>query len=159
MKKASGLTMVSIVLYVVLFFLFTTFAVAMSANMNYKIMTEKGNIYINEQRDKLQVNLLSSAKSSQWVETTADKITFSNNDIYTYDSTKKTIFKNGGVLVKSVEECKFDILPSNLTSINAETLAKIDSASKSFATKIKFLKYKEEKSCEFFFALGDELNE
>lgn len=103
MNKKSGLTLTSIVIYVSLFFVFTVFAIAMSTNMNYKAMDEKANIYVYEQFEKLQYNVISSAKKSSFVDDIYSKIVFSNNDEYSFDKEKKVILKNGGVLVKNVE--------------------------------------------------------
>lgn len=149
--KRAGLTMVSIVLYVVLFFAFTTFAIAMSSNMDYKIMSEKGNIYVCEQRDKLQANILKSANESDWVEKEETKLKFSNDDIYEYDTEKKIIKKNNGTLVKSVEECNFNFDISTLTNVDITTL---DTNREAIAIKVKFLKYGQEKSAEYLFSVG-----
>lgn len=102
MSKKSGLTMASMILYVVLFFIFISFAISISTNMNYKILTQKGDMYINEEYDKLQYNLFKSAKASTSISFIQGDIVFSNNDIYHYDSDKKIIYKNNAVLVDSV---------------------------------------------------------
>lgn len=104
MNKRSGLTLSSIVIYVALFFVFSVFAISMSTNMNYKSMSEKGSIYIHEQFEKIQYNMLSSAKKSSSVDDIYGKVVFSNDDEYFFDSSKKVILKNGGVLIDSVED-------------------------------------------------------
>jgi hypothetical protein len=103
MDKKSGITMISIVLYSLLFFSFTAFAATLSANMNKRIISERGVMYINEQYSKLQYNLFKSAKDSNRIDIVGDKIVFSNNDEYYYNASKKTIYKNGGMLVSGVE--------------------------------------------------------
>lgn len=151
MKRRSGLTLVSIVLYVVLFFAFTTFAILMSSNMNYKVMTEKGNIYVCEQRDKLQANILNSAAQSDWTQVDNTTLTFSNNDKYEYDQEKKVIKKNNGILVKGVEECNFELSVSDIKNINT---VNIDNTKQVIALRVKFFKYNQEKECEYIFAIG-----
>ena len=91
--------MISMIIYVVLFFVFSAFAVSLSSNINYQTLSQKGLVYSNEQLQKLQYNMLFSAKNSISIDNISGKIVFSNNDEYTYDSTNKKIYKNGGVLV------------------------------------------------------------
>ena len=95
--------MISMIIYVVLFFVFSAFAVSLSSNINYQTLSQKGLVYSNEQLQKLQYNMLFSAKNSISIDNISGKIVFSNNDEYTYDSTNKKIYKNGGVLVSEVE--------------------------------------------------------
>ena len=59
--------MTSIVVYVILFFVFTSIAVAVSSNMNYETLSQKGMIINNKNIQKLQFNLLNSAKLSDQV--------------------------------------------------------------------------------------------
>lgn len=152
-----GITLVSIVLYVVLFFAFTTFAILMSSNINYKIMGEKGMMFIQEQRDKLQVNLLSSAKMSEWIQKDNQKVVFSNNDIYEFNAETKVITKNGGVLIRNVEECNFNLGISDISLNNNIDVTKI--SKDVLAIKVKLLKYGQEKECEYVFYVGDETYE
>ena len=64
MQKRSGITMLSMVIYVTLFFAFTALAISMGSNMNYSSLVQKGKLYINEEASKIQYNLVNSAKSS-----------------------------------------------------------------------------------------------
>ena len=146
MNKKSGLTLTSIVIYVSLFFLFAVFVVAMSTNMNYKAMDEKAKIYIYEQFDKLQYNILSSAKASTSVDEIYGRIIFNNNDEYSYDSDKKIILKNGGILVKNVE--KFDVI--------TEDKLNIDSKIQSVCIEVTFKKYKKDITKQIYVTLGDD---
>jgi hypothetical protein len=153
----SGITMVSIVIYVVIFFIFTVFAVAMSTNMNYKTLSDKGEIFINEQFEKLQYNLVKSSKSSDSVDNILGKITFSNNDEYKYDIDKKQILKNEGVLVSNVES--FNILDTtNLKNKPQDFDYNIDNAKQSILVEVKFKKYGVEKTSQIFIVAGDENN-
>lgn len=153
----SGITMVSILIYVVIFFIFTVFAVAMSTNMNYKTLSDKGEIFINEQFEKLQYNLVKSAKSSDSVDNIVGKIAFSNNDEYKYDINKKQILKNEGVLVSNVES--FNILDiTNLKNKPQDFDYNIDNAKQSILVEVKFKKYGIEKISQIFIVAGDENN-
>ena len=64
MQKRSGITMLSMVIYVTLFFVFTALAISMGSNMNYSSLVQKGKLFINEEASKIQYNLVNSAKSS-----------------------------------------------------------------------------------------------
>lgn len=155
MNKKSGLTLTSIVIYVSLFFIFTVFAIAMSTNMNYKAMEEKANIYIYEQFDKLQYNMIISAKNSNIVDNIYGKVVFSNNDEYSYDSEKKVILKNGGILVKSVEN--FRIIECNeLVNIPDIYNSKIDTNVSNSCIEITFKKYGKEIIKQLVITAGDE---
>lgn len=145
MSKKSGLTMASMILYVVLFFIFISFAISISTNMNYKILTQKGDMYINEEYDKLQYNLFKSAKASTSISFIQGDIVFSNNDIYHYDSDKKIIYKNNAVLVDSVE----------IFEKKATSQLSITDKSGYLNYNVKFNKYKQEINKDIFVSVGD----
>lgn len=141
-----GITMTSIVIYVVLFFVFTSIAIAISSNMNYESLSEKGNIINNEGIQKLQFNMLNSAKKSDAIYNINGKIVFSNNDEYYYDNENKKILKNDTVLISNVEN--FNIIDSK------EFVADV-SQDKSIAIDITLKKYGNEKSEKMIFSVGD----
>ena len=155
MNKKSGITLTSIVIYVSLFFVFTVFAIAMSTNMNYKAMGEKANIYVYEQFDKFQYNIITSAKNSNFVDNIYNKVVFSNNDEYSYDKDKKVVLKNGGVLVNNVE--KFEIIAEEkLTDISDVFPSNIDNSTNSICIEITFKKYGKQITKQLFVTVGDE---
>ncbi len=155
MNKKSGITLTSIVIYVSLFFVFTVFAIAMSTNMNYKAMGEKANIYVYEQFDKFQYNIITSAKNSNFVDNIYNKVVFSNNDEYSYDKDKKVVLKNGGVLVNNVE--KFEIIAEEkLTDIPNNFASNMDNSTNSICIEITFKKYGKQITKQLFFTVGDE---
>ena len=156
MNKKSGITLTSIVIYVSLFFVFTVFAIAMSTNMNYKAMEEKANIYIYEQFDKLQYNIVTSCKDSEFVDNIYTKIIFSNNDEYSYDSEKKVILKNNGVLVKNVENYRI-INENELKNVTDSYKSNIDTNASSIYIEITFKKYGKEITKQLIVTAGDEL--
>ncbi|MDD3303722.1 MAG: hypothetical protein PHP54_02280 [Clostridia bacterium] len=150
-----GISLMSMVIYVVLFFAFSAFAVGMSLNMNYKNISQKGKVWIHEQAQKLQYNLLNSAKDSTTIDHISGKIVFSNNDEYDYDEEKKVIYKNGGILVTDVEELK-SIVIDNLTGVNPTFSTAIIDRNKDYSClSVKFKKYGEEFSTQIFVTAGD----
>lgn len=155
--QKKGLSLVSMVIYVVLFFAFSAFAVAMSMNMNYKTLAEKGNIWVNEQFQKLQYNLVMSGKNSITIDSISGNIIFSNNDEYSYDVTKKRILKNGGILVTDVEQ--FEITQINsLKDVPAGFTSNIDNNIDNVCVNVKFKKYGQEFSSQIFVTVGDGIN-
>lgn len=155
MNKKSGLTLTSIVVYVSLFFVFTVFAIAMSTNMNYKAMEEKANIYIYEQFNKLQYNIVTSSQNSTSVDNIYNKIVFSNNDEYSYDSDKKVILKNNGTLVKNVGNFRI-IDVAELTDVPDIYISNIDDKLSSLCLEVTFKKYGKEITKQLLITAGDE---
>ena len=145
--------MTSMVIYVALFFAFSAFAIAISSNYNYQTLNEKGNMWINEQYDKLQYNILMSAKKCDTVNVISNKIVFSNNDEYTYDSDKKRLLKNGGIIAMDVEE--FTILMNSDISGGNSFYNSLDKNLSTVAISITLKKYGNTKKCEFFVTAGD----
>ena len=152
--KKSGMSLVSIVLYVALFFVFSVFAIAMSSNMNYSALTQKGEIWINEEIAKLEFNIISSAKKSNDVDIISGKIVFSNEDEYRFDAETKIIYKNGGVLISDVEE--FNILDiENIKNAPDKFNENIDDNIPNVLLKVKLKKYDVEKETEIVITVGD----
>lgn len=109
-----GITMTSLSIYVVLLSTMITLALLVSNNINDRMFDERGMVINITNADKLQYNLLNSAKESNKLSVYRDKLVFGNGDIYLCDRTAKVIYKNGAVLVDNLD--KFTITPSNTTS-------------------------------------------
>lgn len=110
LKSKKGITMTSIMVYVVLFFAFTTIATMISSRINKNLFNDRGNAINITAINKLEYNLLKSANESYNVDMTAEEskqtLTFSNLDIYVFDLENNVIYKNGGKLVKFVKACE-----------------------------------------------------
>ena len=97
------------------------------------ILVGKGRLYFSNQQ-------LFSAKNSISIDNISGKIVFSNNDEYTYDSTNKKIYKNGGVLVSEVES--FNIIDvSSLANVPDNFVRDLDSTIDNLCVEVKFKKY------------------
>lgn len=140
--------MTSIVVYVILFFVFTSIAVAVSSNMNYEALNQKGKIINNKNIQKLQFNLLNSAKLSDQVYNINGKIVFSNNDEYYYDLDKKEIIKNNSVIISNVEA--FNL-------INSDEFVENSIQNKCISFEITLKKYGNEKKEKMIFSVGDNI--
>lgn len=151
--KKSGLTMISIVIYVVLFFMFTVFAAAMSTNMNYNTITEKGKLWANKEISKLEYNLFKSAKESKEIAVIQNRITFSNNDEYEYDATNHKILKNGSPLVSDVES--FSIIKvRDLTHASTYFINNVDEKVDNVCVEFTIKKYNQERRTQFVVSAG-----
>lgn len=152
-----GLSMVSMLVYVVLFFSFSAFAVGMSTNMNYQTLSEKGTIVNNEQLQKLQYNLLNSAKKSTTIENISGKIVFSNNDEYTFVESDKKIYKNGGIIATDVESFKI-IDVSDLENTPENFTSNLDLNLDYVCVEVIFTKYSQTLTEKIFITVGDGIN-
>lgn len=152
MNKRKGISLVSMVLYVVLFFIFMTFAIAMSSNMNYRTLSEKGQILNNEEFEKLQYNLVNSAMNSSSVIKGSGFVSFSNGDVYTYDSENLNVLKNGGILAQNVTEFNTQKSYLDLIEVNVNAKDNINRYMEdSYACiDVKFFKYDKETYKQIF---------
>lgn len=107
MKK--GITLTALVIYLVLFFGFTAFVVTITSKYNEKVFIDRGVAVNITELNKLEYNLtISKSKSSSFSKIGAN-IVFDNNDIYSYDSNKKAILFNNGILISNVDACTFTV--------------------------------------------------
>ena len=152
MNRKSGITLVSIMIYVLLFFAFSTLAISLSSNMNMNSLSKKGEILVNEGYDKLSYNLINSAKNSNSVDIIADSVVFGNNDEYSFDFDKKVILKNDTVLIKNVED--FKIINSS-DFVSEEKIANFDSNIQNISFSVTLKKYNVDKNENIFVTLGE----
>lgn len=106
MKKITkrGVTLVSLVIYIILFTTITVFVSFTSNSMNEKLFDSRGEAINYESLNKLQYNLENSALDSDDVLVNSNEINYSNGDSYVYDQAEKIIYKNGGILCLNVDE-------------------------------------------------------
>lgn len=151
----------SMVMYVVLFFAFMTFATAMSTNMNYAALSQKGEVIVAENFQKLQQNVLKSAKDSVSVDNISGNIVFSNNDEYTYDSSKKEVLKNGSKIISDVTDFKIIELseitsvPDSFLVVEAGEYINIDASKDYVCVSVTIKKYGVEKTSQIIVTVGD----
>ena len=103
-KSKRGITVSSLVLYVVLFFAITTFLSMVYSNMNDTLFNNRGMALNYTMLNKLEYNLTDSALQSVDIVLADNTLTFSNGDKYYYDSAKKMVILNNGVLCTSVSK-------------------------------------------------------
>lgn len=105
MKNSSkkGITLSSLVIYIILFTSFTIFVTMTSNNMNEKLFDSRGEAINYSNLNKLQYNMEDSALKSKDVVVSSNQISYSNGDTYIYSDTEKVIYKNGGILCLNVE--------------------------------------------------------
>ena len=103
-KSKRGITVSSLVLYVVLFFAITTFLSMVYSNMNDTLFNNRGMALNYTMLNKLEYNLTDSALQSVDIVLADNTLIFSNGDKYYYDSAKKMVILNNGVLCTSVSK-------------------------------------------------------
>lgn len=118
MKNKRGITLSSLVIYIVLFTSFTIFVSTLTTNMNAKLFDNRGEAINYSNLNKLQYNIEDSSLSSNAVLVDENKISYSNGDNYVYNAEDKTIYKNEGILCKNVES----FLVTLETGVNAKKL-------------------------------------
>ena len=143
--KKSGLTMVSIVIYVVIFFALVAITTGTTMAMNSNSLKDKGKIYVNEAEFVLKTNFLNSLNQSDTVNIIdSDKIVFSNDDVYRYDEDKDILYKNEGIFIQNITEFNFSQVKTQygITSISVTG---------------KILKYGNENNFNLFVYKGDNI--
>lgn len=150
-----GLSMISMLVYVVLFFAFSAFAVGIATNMNYRTLSQKGNMINNEQLQKLQYNLLNSAKESQFIEQIGNRIVFSNNDEYYYDEANKRVMKNEGIIATDVTAFRV-VTVEEMKNVPENFVNNLDKNKDNIGIEVTFTKYKHELKEIIFVTVGDE---
>ena len=105
MRKSSkkGVTLASLVIYILLFTTVTVFVSAMSSSMNERLFDDRGEAINYSNLNKLQYNINDSSSQSNDVIITENTISYSNGDNYIYDDSSNVIYKNGGILCSNVE--------------------------------------------------------
>lgn len=102
-SRKKGITLSSLIIYIVLFTSFTIFASSVTSNMNERLFDSRGEAINYSNLNKLQYNIDDSRANSNDVTVAENEITYSNGDSYVYDSTNKVILKNNGILCQNVE--------------------------------------------------------
>lgn len=98
-----GVTLASLVIYIILFTTFTVFVSSVSNNANERLFDARGEAINYTTLNKLQYNLETSAINSDDVIVTPTEISYSNGDTYIYDEVQKVVYKNDGILCLNVE--------------------------------------------------------
>lgn len=98
-----GITLSSLVIYIVLFSVFTVFVSTTYSNMNDNLLESRGKVINYASLNKLQENIENSSIESTSVSVKAGSISYSNGDIYVYNLEDKCITKNGGMLCTNVD--------------------------------------------------------
>lgn len=102
-KFKQGITIASLVIYLILFSTLTIVVSLIYTNMNDTLFLNRGRAINDVAFNKLQYNITNSALSSNNIEiTSSNVIKYSNGDIYEYDEEAEIILLNGGILCSNV---------------------------------------------------------
>lgn len=103
-KLKKGITMASLVIYIIVFSMITVVLSMIYTNMNETLFFNRGRSINYTTFNKLQYNINESTLASDLVMVSDGEIIFSNGDVYSYDADKKIILLNGGVLCSNISE-------------------------------------------------------
>lgn len=117
-KNKKGITVASLIVYVVLFFLFTSVVVMISSNINNKIFSDRANINNYKNSAKAMTYVLNSAKNSKDATEIDERLVFSNNDEYVYKN--NTLYKNDKVILRDITNFEYSItdISNNKKNVN-----------------------------------------
>lgn len=115
MKK--GITMTSLVVYIVLLAAFTGIALMVSSNLSDSVFSDKGVSINMASYEKAMYYLNKSAMESTSVTVTDSSVTFSNGDAFEYDDAKNELKMNGGILCKNISKFSVGNVENNLLNI------------------------------------------
>lgn len=162
LSSKSGISLLSITIYVILFFTFSVVAIGVASTMNVNMIKSKGDVINNEQFEKLQYNFIKSADSSYNIKVEGAKVTFSKidstTDVYTYDSTKKVVKRNDAIVARNVEEFTIysaDNVGQVVNKNGVNYTNNFDPDIDKVAVKVKFMKYNSIKESDIFVAAGE----
>lgn len=117
-NNKKGITVTSITVYIILFFMFTTITTIISSSFNEDLFKDRGTAINITAINKLEYNLLKSADESDNIKGNVQGnktiLTFSNSDVYTFDGDKNIIYKNGGKLVGFVKDFEIKLIDNIL---------------------------------------------
>jgi len=118
MKYKKGITIASIVIYVILLFAFTTLALNVSSNMSNGMFDDKGFAINLSNYDKAMYYLNKSAIGSNSIAVTENTLTFSNGNVFEYDSQMQALYYNQGILLNDVTG--FNIINDDINVYNIQ---------------------------------------
>lgn len=113
MKNKSGITLTSLVVYLVLFTIFTVFSMNLSTNLNEGLLNDRGASINYSDLIKLKTNIEISALNSNDVTYNNNQLSYSNGDIYRFDAIRNVVLKNGGVLLSNVSAFNTTLTEAN----------------------------------------------
>lgn len=112
-KSKQGITMTSLVVYVVIFSGLTVLLSIIYTNMNETLFFNRGRAINYTAFNELQYNITASTLQSTNITKDDNSVTYSNGDKYLYDTSKGIILLNGGILCTNVTRFTPSIIEEN----------------------------------------------
>ena len=110
MESKRGITLTSLVIYLILFTVFTVFTMNISTNINESLLNDRGEAINYTNLVKFRTNIEISSLNSNNVSYVGNKLVFSNGDEYEYNLSNSSIEKNGGILCNNVSSYDLNII-------------------------------------------------
>ncbi len=114
MKNNKGITLVSLIGYIILSLLVISLLIVITGNFK-RNFNELDTQSVQEiELDKLNLLITKEIKEGRKVnksQTTVNTLTFNNGDIYTYVEADKAIYQNNNVMIaEHITNCKFELV-------------------------------------------------
>lgn len=107
--KKNGITLSSLLIYLILFTTFTIITLSVTSNLNKNIFDSRGEIENNKNLNKVIAYFVESSKSSGSVSKIGDRVVFDNNDEYEFRESEKAIYLGNKKIVKNVHKVMFSV--------------------------------------------------
>lgn len=160
--KNKGISLLSMVIYVALFFAFMSFATIMATNMDYTSLSYKGKVIGYKNFEKWQANMIVSAKQSNRIDRIQNRMVFSNGDVYEYDAEEKMIRKNDADFFPNVtgfrwiEIEELTGIPVSMKEKKEGIYGQIEDGKDYLAIEITFEKYGGTQNFQLFVVAGED---
>jgi len=123
MKSEKGITLTSLVIYMVIFTIIIGIITTMSSNFLENLEKLKGSPKYVSEFNKFSMFFIKDVKNNQNATVTDTKVEFEDGTKYEYKD--NCIYRNEEIIAKSVKQCKFmsstyelNLLIKNIVSIN-----------------------------------------
>ena len=114
MKSNKGITLVSLIMYMILTMMILGILIALATNFRENLSNMDTATMQDTEFDKLNLQLLKETKTENNFinveQTTSTKLVFTNENIYTYVASDKAVYLNNYIKVaENIESCNFEI--------------------------------------------------
>lgn len=107
MKSEKGVTLTSLILYIMVATIVIGTMGVISSNFFFNASETKNQSEYAEEFNKFNMFFIQDIKNNKSAEVTNTQIVFEDGNTYIYDSTQKNITRNGTVITKEIENLQF----------------------------------------------------
>lgn len=107
MNSNKGITLTSLVLYIAVATIAIGTVAVISSNFFFNVDKTKNQNEYAEEFNKFNMFFIQDIKNNTTAEVTNNKIVFKDGTTYIYNSTQKSVIRNGMVIAKKIENLQF----------------------------------------------------